>query len=154
MFDQAEAQAAIHQIHQGLQALSQAFDSEDIDGWLSWPPVALDMMLIGNARLQAIQQMEVALEEKPLLIPNLECEPRMYLIDAEGGLFAMILPGDSDRSKEFELAFDGIMTEISKSTRDYELWLLDDTGTRMIELPGTGTRLADGLFGTETITED
>ncbi|MCP4542505.1 MAG: hypothetical protein GY832_35745 [Chloroflexi bacterium] len=154
MFDQTKAQAAIHQIHEGLQALSQTFDQEDTDGWLSWPPVALDMMLIANVRLQAIQQMGVALEENPLFIPDLECEPRMYLIDAEGGLFVMILPGDSDHDEEFELVFDGLMTEINKSTRDYELWILDDTDTRMIELPGTGTRLADDLFETETITED
>ena len=62
MFDQAKAQTAIHQIHQGLGALSQAFDSENTDGWLSWPPVPLDMMLIANVRLRAIQQMGVALE--------------------------------------------------------------------------------------------
>jgi hypothetical protein len=151
MFDHDKAQTAIRQIYQGLQALSQAFASEDGDGWLSLPPVALDMMLIANARLQAIQQIGVALEEKPLVIPDFQCAQRLYLIDADGGLFVMILPNSVD-TEEFNLAFDGLMTEVSQSSRDYELWILEGTHTRMIELPGTGTRLADEFFDAETIT--
>ncbi|GEM_PF-6931318 len=80
MLDQDKAQAAIHQIYQGLQDLSQAFDSEDVGGWLSWPPVALDMMIITNARLRAIQQIGAALDEQPLLVPEFQCGPRIYLL--------------------------------------------------------------------------
>ena len=153
MFDQDKAQAAIQQIHQGLQALNQAFVSEDADEWLSWPPVALDMMIIANARLEAIQQIGVALEEEPLLIPDFQCAPRLYLIDADRGLFAMMLPSSVD-NEEFNRAFEGLMTAISSSPHDYELWIVEGTHSRMIELPGTGTRLANEFFDADTITEE
>jgi hypothetical protein len=153
MFDQDKAESAVQQIHQGLQALNQAFASEDADEWLSWPPVALDMMLIANARLEAIQEMGVALEEDPLLIPDFQCAPRLYLIDADGGLFAIMLPSSVD-TEEFNRAFDALVTAISNSSHDYELWIVEGTHTRMIELPGTGTRLADEFFDADTITEE
>jgi hypothetical protein len=46
------------------------------------------------------------------------------------------------------------MTAISRSPHDYELWIVEGTHPRMIELPGTSTRLANEFFDADTITEE